>query len=495
MAKKKQKKVIVVGGGVTGLVTACQLAARGFAVTLFEQHQQLGGRWRKVQLGDYQFDLSPTIRMTSIFKQVFHDVKQPVDPELQFTSLDVNRRNFFASGSMLDLTMDADYLREQFDRFSYEDNEGFVRYLETARRLYRQLLALIRKNENFDGKFSIFSSAFFRACFSISPFQTLDRFHHRFFRDPRLRAVFNRYASDFASSPFEAPAILTLVAFLELNQGIQILEGGGHTFVQALSRLASRLGVQIKTNYRVDEIVVRYNRVVGVRSQKKYWPADYVISSVDIRTTQFRMLTHKHDVKKTGMPTHSEFVCLFGVKKKFPHLHYHNHFFPYDYGREFIDIFQQQEWSLSPSLYVRYSGYVDERDTGQGSNLMIQINVPPLAEGQTEEETGELYKQYRDNVLYWLEEHWAFKGITKAIEVEKVYGPKEWEEMTGAWKGSLYGDAFHGRKGIFRPPLRDPKIKGLYYAGATTFPGSSGPFSIMSGMQVSKCVAEDAKHG
>lgn len=493
MSKPKQKKAIVVGGGITGLVAACQLAARGFAVILFEQHSQLGGRWRKVQLGDYRFDLSPTIRMASIYEQVFHEAKQPLDPELNFTSLDVNSRNFFASGSMLDLTKDVDYLREQFDQFSLEDNEGFVKYLETTHQVYRRLATFIRKHRNLDGKYQLFSPSFLQTCFSISPFQPLDRFHHRFFRDPRLIAVFNRYASVFASSPFEAPAMISLIPFLELNQGVHILEGGGDSYVQSLIRLAARLGVEVKTNCKIDEIVVRNHEVVGVRSEKSHWSADFVISSVDIRTTQSTLLANQRHVKTRRVPTHSEFVCLLGVKKKFPHLHYHNFFFPFDFGREYIDIFEQQEWSLSPSLYVRYSGYYDEQDAGKGSNLSIHLNVPPLAEGQMEEEYTKLYRQYRDNVLYWLEEHWAFKGITKAIEVEKVYGPREWEKMTGAWRGSLYGDAFHGWKGFFRPSLRDPKIKGLYYAGATTFPGSSGPFSIISGIQVSKCVVEDAK--
>lgn len=124
---------------------------------------------------------------------------------------------------------------------------------------------------------------------------------------------------------------------------------------------------------------------------------------------------------------------------------------------------------------------------------MIHVNVPPLSNDQTAEEYMALSNQYRDNILYWLEKHWAFKGIMQAVEVEKVYGPKEWEEMTGAWRGSLYGDAFHGWKSLSRSSLRDPKLKGMYYAGATTFPRGGGPFSIMSAIQVSKCVSEDAK--
>ncbi len=42
--RKKSEKVAVVGAGMAGLCTALELGMRGYAVTLLEQHSQLGGR-------------------------------------------------------------------------------------------------------------------------------------------------------------------------------------------------------------------------------------------------------------------------------------------------------------------------------------------------------------------------------------------------------------------------------------------------------------------
>lgn len=487
-------KVFVIGGGVAGLVSACMLSALGFSVTLFEKQKQLGGRWREIRLGNYCFDLSPPFfYFPDVLTRVFQVGKKSMRKSLQFHVLDVSTRNFFAKGSMLDLTQDPISLREQFDQFSPEDYEGFIRYIETTQKIFHRIKKYAQMNPGFDGKHRLWSPSFFWLWTSLYPFQTLDQFHHRFFQDPRLIALLNRTASVVGASPYQAPAYLSVIAYSQLVQGATMIRGGNHLLIPALTKLAEELGVNIRTHCAIEEIMVQNQKVTGVRIGGEFYRAPLVVSTVDIRTTHEKLLTTKHS-HPFSTPSYSEFICLLGVKKKFPHLHHHNFFFPKDYGREFIDMFEQQEWSLSPCIYVGYSGFTNPKHTTmEGSNLLIRVNVPHILGGQSEADVEKQYRYYRDNILYWLEKHWAFSGITQALEVEKVYGPKEWEEMTGAWRGSLYGDVFHGKQGFFRPALRDSQITGLYYAGATAFPGGGGDFAAMSGIEVSQCIAQDVK--
>lgn len=484
----KKQKIIVIGGGIAGLVAACQLATRGFSVTLCEQHQKVGGRWQEVRLGKYRFDLAPPmIRMPRIFEQIFQDAQKPIDLLLRFKSLDISSRHFFANGSMLDFTADVTYLRDQFSQFSPEDYEGFIQYIETVHKLYRKIEKYTNMKSFLDGTDTLLSPAFLWIWSSVYPLKSMHAFHRKFFRDPRLLSLLNRYASIVGSSPYETPAFVTILAYLDIVEGLCIVEGGSHRLIEALTQLANELGVVIKTDFRVDEIVVKDAKVTGVRMKRRYLPADFVVSTVDIRTTKERLLKY-HREEAYGLPSYSEFVYLLGVKRKYPHLQRHNFFFPKDYGREFFDLMKQNEWSLSPCLYVGYD------DAGMGdeerSSLCIRVNVPSLS-ADPEEVDVKQHQYYRDNIIYWLENHWAFKDVSKAIEVEKTYGPKDWQEMTGAWRGSLYGDVFHGRKGFFRPALRDPEIVGLYFAGATTYPGSGGVFSAVSAIEVCKCIAHD----
>ena len=43
MVKSNNEKVLIIGGGLAGLASACTLAARGYNVELFEKNDLLGG--------------------------------------------------------------------------------------------------------------------------------------------------------------------------------------------------------------------------------------------------------------------------------------------------------------------------------------------------------------------------------------------------------------------------------------------------------------------
>ena len=55
------KKVIVIGSGFGGLAVACRLAARGYAVEIFEKRDKLGGRAYVTEMGGFKFDGGPTV--------------------------------------------------------------------------------------------------------------------------------------------------------------------------------------------------------------------------------------------------------------------------------------------------------------------------------------------------------------------------------------------------------------------------------------------------
>ena len=53
--------VAVIGAGIGGLSTAIRAAAEGRSVTLFEAAPEVGGKLRQLHLGDYRFDLGPSL--------------------------------------------------------------------------------------------------------------------------------------------------------------------------------------------------------------------------------------------------------------------------------------------------------------------------------------------------------------------------------------------------------------------------------------------------
>jgi protoporphyrinogen/coproporphyrinogen III oxidase len=61
MASLQGKRVAVIGAGVSGLSAAYRLQQRGAQVSVFEQHNYLGGRTRSVRQGEFVFDVGAYI--------------------------------------------------------------------------------------------------------------------------------------------------------------------------------------------------------------------------------------------------------------------------------------------------------------------------------------------------------------------------------------------------------------------------------------------------
>ena len=80
-----------------------------------------------------------------------------------------------------------------------------------------------------------------------------------------------------------------------------------------------------------------------------------------------------------------------------------------------------------------------------------------------------------------LEQH-GIRLTPDDIEVERVWSPVEWRDRFGLYDGSAFGAAHHlFEVGPFRSPNHDRKLKGLYYVGASTTPGTGMPMVILGG--------------
>ncbi len=488
------KKGVVIGGGIAGLVSASVLASKGYEITLLERNVTLGGKLQKLQVGEYTYDFGPTmITMPWVFERVFREAGKTVDPMLRFLPLTVTSRNFFGSGSMMDLSSDAKHMLDQLDKFSPENREGFLAYLHEIERIYKVVAENFFENPVVEWS-DYFSPTLLKSLLSVHPFQSMDHFHRTFFDDSRLVAMMNRYATYIGSSPYQTPATLSWIAYLELVQGAFYIEGGNYRLIESFERLARSVGVKIYKSTPAEEILSANGVVTGVRTEDHVWEADFVISNVDVRTTKEQLLSQTNRSSKHSNPSMSGFITLLGINKKFPHLHHHNLFFPENYGREFVDIFDLREWSLSPAIYVCNSSFSEyDRAPKEGSNLYIQINVPANEGNQREESWFDRYYQYRENIVYWLENDWGLKGLEESIEEERFYGPKEIEEMSGAWQGSIHGPVFHGKGAFLRPPMKDPRIEGLYYTGGSTHPGGGTPMAALSGLTIAQIIERKRK--
>ncbi|MBA4543718.1 FAD-dependent oxidoreductase [Thermoactinomyces daqus] len=477
---------VVIGGGVAGLVTAIQLAARGVKVTLFEKEAALGGRFRSVQAGDYFFDTgSSTVLMPWVFERF---MRQSGESEpLPFVPLEVNSRHFFYNKTIVDLSADPDIMAEQLDGFSPEDRQGFLDYLTETGRLYETVEEWMLEESGGQGG-KRFSAKWLKAWFSIHPFVSLDSFHRRFFSDPRLIAMMNRLVTGGRVSPYEAPSFLSFIAYLHLVQGTCFVEGGSGRLIELLEKRARSLGVAIHLNCPVERILVSGSHVAGVRAKEENWSAQLVVSAVDNIQTQTELL-ERTKVKHSDQPGSSAFLCLWGVKQPFPFLHHHNYFYPSDYWRHDIDLFDQQRWTESPIIYVGNPSASGQGRVATESRLHVKVNVP-LRKMDNEKPS---YTAYRDLLLFLLEKVWGLKGLEESLEVEEVYGPDELDLRIGTQEAVSPGKMVRRFRPRFHDPIRDRQIKGLYYTSSVADFAEDPSFAALGGIRTAKRIEEDWK--
>src|SRR5215813_1581859 len=78
------KRVVIIGGGLGGLAAALRLAASGYAVTVCEQGESLGGKMNSWSKQGFRFDTGPSlITMPWVFADLFTAAGASIEDHLE----------------------------------------------------------------------------------------------------------------------------------------------------------------------------------------------------------------------------------------------------------------------------------------------------------------------------------------------------------------------------------------------------------------------------
>ena len=491
----KNKRVAVIGGGLGALSGAIRLARLGFSVQLFEKNPTIGGKVNEVVLEDYRFDTGASLlTMPFVIDELFDFAGFKRSDYLDVVPIEPICRYFFADGSMMDASADKAKMKTAIAQLSPDDVAAYERFLKYAERIH-ELTAEIFMFTPIHEFRNLLHLRHFRTLLSlhqIDPFRTVHQSVSRFFSDPRLIQLFDRYATYNGSDPFQAPATLNIIPYVEYGLGAYYIKGGIYRLVDALKTVARERGVHIRTSAKVERICqVGNRRVNGVQVNGERIDADYVLCGADAVVTYHELIDgHQHRREKLDQlePSLSGMVFLWGIKGKHRNLAHHNIIFSSDYVTEFRQIFGHQQVPEEPTIYIAITS---KSDTGHapvdGENWFVLLNMPYLAPGQV---WAKEKARMRRGVLERLKQ--LGFDIAAQIEVEQVYTPEDFSELYGSNRGSIYGVSSNSKTTAFkRLPNRSRNPKGLYFAGGSVHPGGGIPLVMLSGKIAATLIAED----
>ncbi|MDZ7725542.1 MAG: phytoene desaturase family protein [candidate division KSB1 bacterium] len=474
-------KVVVIGGGLGGLAAALRLAASGYSVQLFEKTESLGGKMNRLRANGYTFDTGPSlITMPFVIKDLFRYCRADAADFIEFEPIDPLCRYFFSDGAVLDAFTQPAAMHRSMAPLCERDADQFESFLEYSKQLY-DLTADIFLFTPIHEPSETLKLKNLPMLFKLGKLDAFHTVHERvssFFKDSRIIQLFDRYCTYNGSDPYQAPATLNIIPYVEYGLGGYYIKGGLYKLIEALETLADSLGVDIVKNAPVEQIL-HQKHVQGIKVNGETINADHIICNADVVTAHQTLLDSEIKYTKkleSFEPSTSGLVFFWGVRGQHQELGHHNIFFSKNYQQEFQTL-SAGHAPDDPTIYVAMTSKRNKSHAPDGyENWFVLLNMPFLA-GQ---DWPEQINRMRRVTLQKLAKH-GF-DIKHQIKFEQMFTPLDFYSRYGSNKGSIYGISSNDRNMAFkRPPNKSRQVKGLYFAGASTHPGGGVPLALLSG--------------
>lgn len=500
-------RAIVVGGGLAGLSCAVELSTLGLQVTILESNAHVGGKMNVLSAEGFTFDMGPTIlTLPQVIRGIIERSGRRVEDYLDIRPLDPQWRCFFEDGRVIDLHPEVERMARSLDEAfpSSDAGEGYRRFIAYSRRMYR-LSEQVFFYKDLGGIADLMRAppprepGILRDVLAMRLHSTVGATAHGMIGEPHVRQLTEHFLQYVGSSPFLAPAILSLIAAAQVDHGCCYPMGGMRSIARALERVACEQGVHIEFGARVRKLETEKGRVrAAVLEDGRRLEADVFVSNCDVQRTM-RDLLGTPEAKARGRaiardytPACSGLVLYLGLNRRYEALAHHNFLFSRDSKAEFADIYERGVPARDPSLYIAAPSRSDEGQAPPGCEaLYVLIHTPYLRAGQEWHGAGGILARYRPVVIEKLK-RMGMPDIEGCIRVEKHLTPNMIDRMYNAEGGAIYGLASHGRlKGGFKPRNRSLVCSNLYLAGGSANPGPGVPMVLMSGVTAARAVHED----
>jgi phytoene desaturase len=488
-----ERHATIIGSGLGGLATALRLRTIGYRVTILEKHTTPGGRLNQIKADGFTFDMGPSfMSMSYELRELFDSCG--ISSPIRLEELDpVYQVYFEGQKKPYRIWKNLQKLEKEFEGIEPDLARKVDRYLSRAAEIFHDTEHRVVKR-NFKNKLDYFLKLT-RVPPKHLPFlwRNMWKEVENTFDSEELRIIFSLVAFFLGSTPFQTPAIYTILNYTELrHDGYWKIEGGMYRLVEALVKILQDRGVRFSYDTEIVEVERSGNRVTAVIDQRgTRWISDIFIANADAAGFRGTILKRPEysEARLDAMDwTLAPFTVYLGVKGKVDGLMHHNYFLGSNFRGYADTIFTSSISPQKPYYYVNvlsksYPGCAPEGC----ENIYILCPVPDLRFKKDWSDKEEL----ADTIINDLSARSGF-DIPGNTLVRITMAPDEWARMLNLYKGSGLGLA-HGMNqvGAFRPRNKDEELKNLYYVGASTVPGTGLPMVIIGSKLVLERIQQD----
>lgn len=473
------------------------LAKQGLEVTVLEKQPRVGGRTSAIEADGYRFDLGPTFFLyPQILQEIFQAVGRDMFKEIPMTKLDPQYRLIFGAGGELLATPDVERMVTEIAKLSPRDAPQFRRFMNENRVKLEKFAPCLQTP--FPGWTSLVSARLLSVLPFLKPWKSLHAELASYFQDPRLQLAFTFQSKYLGMSPFQCPSLFSILSFLEYEHGIWHPTGGCNAITRNMARVAEELGVIIKLNTPVQEVLFTGRRASGVRTAQGEMRADAVVVNADFAAAMTKLVPNSQRRRWTDAKiakkdfSCSTFMLYLGVEGQFDQLAHHNIYVTKDYRRNLDEIERQHVLSEEPSFYVENPVRTDATMAPPGHSALYVL-LPVTHQHPNVDWTKEKAR-YREVALRQLTKIGLPADLEKSIRFERVITPADWEGKVDVYRGATFNLAHSFTQMLhLRPQNRFEDCDGMYLVGGGTHPGSGLPVIFESARISSKMVLDELR--
>ena len=487
--------VIVIGAGIGGIAAAARLAKNGYEVTVIEKNERPGGRCDRLVRDGHHFDTGPTLfLMPDLFSQAFTDLGERMQDHLDLRRIDPTYHLYFDDGLTLNLTSDLSAMQAQLEAIEPGSFAGYLQYLREGCGSYHLSMAHL-VNCNFRSPFEFYTLKNLKLLFRLKALKNHFRNVGSYFKDQRLKMAFTFQDMYVGLSPYQAPAIFSLLQYSEMVNGVWFPMGGMYRIIEALTDIAKKSGVRFVYNSPVGKINVNGYKATGVTlSNGQVISADIILPNADLPYVYRELLPKNKTSKRLERKklTCSTLMFFWGVDKQYPQLKTHNLFFGSGYRQSFECIFDGLTLPDNPSLYIHTPVGVDPSLAPVGQDSLTVVVPVGHINPKCPQDWTAIQDQARHYVLQRLTKI-GISDLEKHIKFEVCYTPLDWQKRYNLVKGSTHGLSHNLlQMGYLRPRNQHHQYRNLYFVGASTHPGTGLPTVLVSSRLTTDCILQDA---
>ena len=323
-------------------------------------------------------------------------------------------------------------------------------------------------------------------------FKSMHTHIRKFFKNEKLIKLLEFPILFLGATPKNTPALYSLMNYADIKLGTWYPEGGFSKVIDGMVELAKEKGVKFYNNEEVKRFSYNKKSISYVITKKKTYDADYVVCAADynhidqkVLESKFRNYSKSYWDKRVLAP--SSLLFYIGLDKKVKNIQHHCLFFDKDFENHAEEIYSTPRWPSEPLFYASFPSVSDKSlaPKNQDCLFLLMPIAPDLEDNRI------IRKRYFDLILSRLEKL-TKQNIRDHIVYKKSYAIQDFKNDYNSFKGNAYGLANTlMQTAIYKPSLKNRKLKNLFFSGQLTVPGPGVPPSIISGNVVANQIAKE----